>query len=236
VPVRKVLLGAAATGLAAVTVLVARVAVERLAMHPALAVREVEVLGAVRIPLEKIRKLADIGLGDPWLSLDGRAARFRISSHPWVQSVRVTRPRPGLVRLRIEECVPIARIVVQGREYGLSRNLRILPGVGEEDALLPLIRGPLGEDPLSRGAAYAEAIQGTWIAGEGPVEFLIGSEAPDQIRLPALGFEASIEDSIPPRSAVQNVAAFLETLDGEGASRGTLRLISEETAVWEAAA
>ena len=50
------------------------------------------------------------------------------------------------------------------------------------------------------------------------------------------GFAATVEGPVPPDSAARNVAAFLETLDGTGSARGTLRVISESTAVWRAAA
>ena len=213
-----------------------------LAAHPALAIREIEIAGAVHASEEELRELAGIAVGDRWLDLDSRDVSFRLRAHAWVAQARVRRPGPGRVRLEIVECVPVARVRVSDGTYGVCRDLRVVPAAPDESTLpLIAVAGPrrraAGADPeaLARGVEYVTALEALGLAGDGAVEVVVGEDG-DRIRFPRLGFDVKIEVALPAASVARNTAAFLERLDARGASRGTLRLISEETAVWKAAA
>lgn len=211
---------------------------ERLVAHPAMAIREVRVEGAVQADVAQIRALADVVEGDPWLAVDPDRIKFRLEAHPWVRRARVQRPWPGQVRVRIEECVPVARIRVDQRSYGLCGDLRVVPLPDETDGL-PEIRdfgsgSGADEEWLARGLAYLEALRDTGVVE--PVRLDLRRDGADWIVLPDRGFEAEVDGRIPAPRAARNVSAFLERLDGEGGSRGTLRLIAEGTAVWKGAA
>ncbi len=214
-----------------------RVGWDRLVVLPAFAVREVEVAGAARADAEELVSLAGIVPGDRWLDLEKGAAIFRLESHPWVAKARVRRPAFGRVRLAITECVPLARLRLAGGVYGVCDDLRVLPDV--DDPSLPLI-SLVGKgrdtDPevLARGVRYVEVLAGLGFLPQERIEVELGKEA-DRLRFEDRGFEVRVEGSVEPGSAVRNAAAFLERLDAQGESRGTLRLISEETAVWKAA-
>ena len=223
--------------LPAVIVLIAAIPLSlgfrRLAVVPAFAVRHVSVKGAKHFPEDEARRLAGIEPGQPWLLVDRRAAELRLESHPWIEHARVLRPWPGFVRLSISECAPVARVEIAGRTYGLCQDLRVVPS---GDEILPRIRGRGREktdpDALARGLDYVAALRRAGIAGKEPVELEVNQGDGDRIVLPQRGFTATVDEQIPVRLAVRNVRAFLETLDEEGGSRGTLRLVSGDTAVW----
>jgi len=206
--------------------------VERLVVHPAFAVREVRVVGTGRTSPEELRGLADIAAGDPWLALDAAAVETRLTAHPWVARARVRRPWPGRVVLRVDECVPIARVEIAGRLYGLCEDLRVVPGADPGLPLFSLAGKRVDPEDLARGVAYSESLDRHGVAG--PLRVRLDREA-DRIELPERGFTATVEGHVPAERVAGNIAAFLEKLDAEGASRGTLRIISEGTAVWKAA-
>ncbi len=220
-----------------------RIGWKALVVHPALVVREIEVVGPAHASPDELQALAGIEPGDSWLGLDRANAVFRLESHPWVAKARVRRPGVGRVRLVVEECVPVARLEIAGRTYGVCGDLRIVPDSG--DTALPRISihsegrgrgaGASEIDPavLGRGIAYVAALTGCGLACAEPIDVELG-DGRDEIRVPARGFEVRIEAPVPPATAVRNATAFLERLDAEGESRGTLRLISDETAVWKA--
>lgn len=231
---RRTWVAAGALAVAAGFALAARVGVDRLAAQPWLAVRSVRVVGVSRADADELLVRAGVLAGDRWIGLPVEEVQFRLEGHPWVRRASVQRPWPGVVRLHIAERAPLARVRVKGVAYGVADDLRILPRLAPADSLLPEIRGELDDGALLRGLAYAEALRDAGIAGREPLELAISGEPPDRIDLPRRGFSARIEPPMEPRDAVRNVAAFLETLDGEGEFRGTLRLISPETAVWRA--
>lgn len=209
----------------------------KLAAQPFFAVRHVSVHGATHVSDDEARRLAGIEPGMAWLLFDRRSAERRLESHPWIEHARVLRPWPGRVRLSIRECEPVARVEVAGRTYGLCDDLRIVPA---GDEALPLLRGHGREktdpDALARGIDYVAALRKAGIAGRERVELDVTQGTGDRVVLPDRGFTATVDERIPVSVAVRNVRAFLETLDEEGGSRGTLRLVSGDTAVWRGAA
>jgi hypothetical protein len=209
-----------------------REAVERLVVHPAFAVHEVRVLGASRTSPEELIELADVAAGDPWLAVDPVEVETRLCAHPWVADVRVRRPWPGRIVLRVEECVPIARVEIEGRLYGLCDDLRIVPGADPALPLLSLAGRQVDPDELARGVAYSSSLDRHGVAGPLRVKLSVRG---DRIELPERGFAATVEGAVPAERVAGNIAAFLERLDAEGATRGTLRIISGGTAVWKAA-
>lgn len=216
----------------------ARVGWQALVDHPALVVREVTVTGLDVTPPAEILELAAVAEGESWLGLDRGAVALRVRAHPFVGRVRVRRPWPGRVRIDVVECVPVARVQVKSRTYGLCEDLRILPGRGERDEELPLLRTDApGLDPelLARGLQYLRELDERGVGRNERIEIVLGKGAPDRIRFLQRGFAATVEHPVPPDSAARNVAAFLETLDETGEARGTLQVISESTAVWRAA-
>ena len=200
------------------------------------AVHSVTVKGAERVDPKELLALAAVETGTPWFGLDRRGIEFRLESHPWVRHARVLCPWPGCVSLSIQECKPVARVEIAGRVYGLCEDLRVVPAGDPE---LPLIRGRGKEktdpDALARGLDWVAALRKAKIAGAEAVRLDVTQGKGDQVVLPERGFTAAVDETIPVSLAARNILAFLETLDEEGGSRGTLRLISSGTGVWRAA-
>jgi hypothetical protein len=237
--VRRILIGAGGLALAAAAAWGIRVGVPKLVAHPALAVREVTVRGAETVAAEEVLRLAAIPSGSPWLAVDTRAVRFRLHALPAVHEVHVRRPWIGKICLDVRECPARARVVIAGEEYGVCDHLQIVPAPDEDRDALPLIRtgrGPVDPGELARGMAYLEQIRRRGLADGESIELVLGSDGRDRIRFPDRGFAAAMARPIPPPDAIRDVAAFLEKLDAPGAARGTLRLLSEGTAVWSARA
>jgi hypothetical protein len=206
------------------------------------AVQEVLVTGTERASVEEIAALAGIAPGEPWLALDLEGARLRVRTHPWVEDVRVFRPSLGKVKLDVREFRPIAAVEVAGSRYGITRELAIVPEASEDG--LPLIAGAFVrgtqdadalEELLARGVAYVGALTSLGFLEGRRVELVVGPGAPDRIRLEGGAFTAVVEGVIPPLRVARNVAAFLENLEDPDEVRGTLRLVSPATAVWQAA-
>jgi hypothetical protein len=210
-----------------------------LVASPSLVIREVTVRGAELAEPEEIARLASVHAGESWLGLDRAAAERRVRAHPRVERVRIGRPWVGKVRIDVREYVPVARLEIAGRQYGLCDDLRIVPGRGEADEALPLLRaGGRRADPrtLERGLEYLRGLRTAGVPDQERLEVTVAPGEPDRIRFVKRGFAATVEGSLSPSCAARNVAAFLETLDETGSARGTLRVISESTAVWRAAA
>jgi cell division septal protein FtsQ len=237
-PGRRAGLAAFAALLALGAALGARYGVEWLAARPFLAVREVRVEGARTADADELQALSGVTPGTPWLTLDTHGVAFRLESHPSVRRARVRRPWPGRVVLDVTECQPLAVIRVDERPYGLCDDLRVVP-LPEGDADLPVIRdfaSGRGADPeeLERGLEYVRVLRKLGITQH--VRLDLRRDDCDVIALPERGFEAEVQERLPAGAAARDVAAFLERLDEEGGGRGTLRLISEGTAVWKASA
>jgi len=78
-----------------------------LASWIALPVRRVEVAGATHLPPEAIARLGNLYAGAPWLYAP-LWAQSRIAAHPSIQKVRVTRAPGGVLRIEVQERVPLA--------------------------------------------------------------------------------------------------------------------------------
>jgi cell division protein FtsQ len=84
---------------------------------PLLAVRTVQVDGAVSLSAGEVRDAAGVGTGTPLLRVDTDAARARVARLPQVSSVEVSRGWPSSVVITVTERVPIAVVQSAGQRY-----------------------------------------------------------------------------------------------------------------------
>jgi cell division protein FtsQ len=84
---------------------------------PLLAVRHVQVDGAVSLSADEVREAAGVRTGTPLLRVDTDAARARVARLPQVSSVQVSRGWPSSVVITVTERVAIAVVESAGQRY-----------------------------------------------------------------------------------------------------------------------
>ena len=102
----------------------------------------VEVRGRVRTPSDQILAALNVKQGQPLLAFDPYAARQALEALPWVRQAEVERHLPNLVRVTLEERVPLALWQLEGVISVIDDQGVVIPGVAVEDfATLPLVVG-----------------------------------------------------------------------------------------------
>ena len=84
---------------------------------PLLAVRTVQVDGAVSLTADEVREAAGVRTGTPLLRVDVHAARSRVARLPQVASVQVTRGWPSSVVITVTERVALAVVESDGQRF-----------------------------------------------------------------------------------------------------------------------
>jgi cell division protein FtsQ len=116
-----------------------------------LRVERVEVRGSHFLSEGEVRELLGPAVGENILSLDIGALKARLRSSPWVADATVTRTLPNLVRVEIQERVPLALAEVD-RLYLMDGDGALVDIYGPRTGVfdLPIVRGLLGVDEASR--------------------------------------------------------------------------------------
>jgi cell division protein FtsQ len=84
---------------------------------PVLAVRSVQVDGAVALTADEVRDAAGVRIGTPLLRVDTDAARARVARLPQVSAVEVSRGWPSSVVITVTERVALAVVESGGQRY-----------------------------------------------------------------------------------------------------------------------
>lgn len=155
--------GAAAAvnlGIAGVLALAAAGAVRHLLTSRALALQNVEVVGARRAPPEELRRTLEPLMGDNLLGLSLSGATRRIESHPWVLEAVVKRRLPGTLRVQVKERRPAALAVIGGLVQVVDEHGKVLgpfgPGLAPD---LPVLTGLEGREAAATGAVLARGVE-----------------------------------------------------------------------------
>ncbi len=167
---------AAVLGLVAVAGLLQAVHTRALASER-LALRAIEVRGAVRLDPDAIRAAAEVGLGTNLLRVDPGTVQGRVEALGWVRQARVERRFPDVLEVRVEEHEPVAIVALADLFYvdGGGRVFRAYQAPEPLD--LPLVLG------LDRGG-YERAEPRTLDSLERAIAFLadwrrvFGADAP----------------------------------------------------------
>jgi cell division protein FtsQ len=145
------------TALGALT-LVAGVAAWVLLGSSLLAVRTVQVDGAVGLSTAQVVQVAGIGRGTPLVRVDTAAAAARVAALPQVSSVAVTRGWPNTVVVTLAERVPVAVVAAGGtRRLVDARGVAFDTITGDPPAgVVPLdVPHPGPDDAATRAALGA---------------------------------------------------------------------------------
>jgi len=117
---------------------------------PRLAIETIEITGNERATDAELLSLLGIARGDNLLRADLAAAHDRVSSHPWVRSVAITRRFPQGIELTVVERRPLA-LVDLGHLYLLDEEGEVFKRAKPGDPLdLPVITGLSRSDWAAR--------------------------------------------------------------------------------------
>jgi cell division septal protein FtsQ len=139
--------------IAAVLTAGAAAGVHWLFVSPRFAVREIDVRGASRLPVERIVEAADVPAGLSLFRVDPTAVAARVAALPEVRRVDVVRELPNRLAIVVEERRPFT-LVHSGRLHWIDEEGRT---VGEERravvSAMPLITGLSDEEIASMRTA-----------------------------------------------------------------------------------
>ena len=175
------------------------VGVHRYALStPRFSLRQVELVGAKRLTVAQVERLAGLEKGKNLFALDAEAAERKILEDPWVASVRVTRQLPGTLKVELSERDAAAVAAVGDRLYLVTSqgepfksleaadpvDLPVLTGITPEllardraralerfKAALELV-GDFGKLPSSR----IQPIEEVHLAPSGDVSLIVGKD------------------------------------------------------------
>jgi len=131
---------------------------QRVLASERLRVERVEVRGSHFLSEGEVRELLGPAVGENILSLDLPALKARLRSSPWVADATVTRTLPNIVRVEVQERVPLALAEID-RLYLMDGDGALVDIYGPRTGVfdLPIVRGLLGVDEDSRRARARRA-------------------------------------------------------------------------------
>lgn len=127
---------------------------------PLLAVRHVQVDGAVTLTADQVRRAAGVAEGTPLLRVDVGAVRARVARLPQVASVQVTRGWPNTVVVTLAERRPVAVVDRAGTRSLIDKDGVLFDTITGEPprGVVPLdVADPGPHDATTRAALAALA-------------------------------------------------------------------------------
>lgn len=124
-----------------------------------LKIKEVKVVGNIKLSRSEALELSGIAVGDNILAIDSGDIKDNIKANPWIADVRVKRNFPDGVSIEIQERKPIAFINLDGLYYVDETGIIFKKASLGEDVDLPVITGLTREDIEEQGAASELAIK-----------------------------------------------------------------------------
>jgi cell division protein FtsQ len=115
---------------------------------PALAVREVNVVGALHMTSAQVLAAAGLSEGASVLSVDGQSDRQRLLNQTWVRAATVEPQLTGTIVVHISEWQPIAAYHAgKSTKVLLLSNQAVVLGPASSAGALVVVQGPSGQDP-----------------------------------------------------------------------------------------
>jgi len=109
---------------------------------PRFAIRTVDLVGAKRISLERIKTDAGVSVGGNIFALDTDAAEHKLLENPWISEVKVTRRLPSTLRVEVSEREASAVVALGERLYLVTPEGVPFKEVSAGDPFdMPLISG-----------------------------------------------------------------------------------------------
>jgi hypothetical protein len=115
---------------------------------PALAVRDVTVVGAQHMTSAQVLTAAGLSEGASVLSVDGQSDRQRLLNQTWVRAATVQPQLTGTIVVQISEWQPIAAYHAgKSTKVLLLSNQAVVLGPASSAGTLVDVQGPSGQDP-----------------------------------------------------------------------------------------
>ncbi|HAG50188.1 MAG: hypothetical protein A2X87_07415 [Deltaproteobacteria bacterium GWC2_42_51] len=124
-----------------------------------LKIKEVKVVGNIKLSRSEALELSGIAVGDNILAIDSGDIKDNIKANPWIADVRVKRNFPDRISIEIQERKPVAFINLDGLYYVDETGIIFKKASLGEDVDLPVITGLTREDIEEQGAASELAIK-----------------------------------------------------------------------------
>lgn len=140
---------------AAVTVVLAVLAVWLIAFSSVFGVRTIEVRGVHALTAAQVRAAARIGDGTPLVRVDTSGATRRVEQLPDVASAQVNTSFPSTVIITVEERQPVGYVRVSGHDMLVDRTGDQYRSVAHAPHGLPLFVVPAGTSARTTGGAVA---------------------------------------------------------------------------------
>lgn len=115
---------------------------------PALAVRNVDVVGARHLTSAQVLAAAGLANGASVLSVDGQVDRQRLLNQTWVRAATVEPQLPGTIVVHVSEWQPVAAYHAgKSTKLLLLSNQAVVLGPAASAGTLVDVQGPSGPDP-----------------------------------------------------------------------------------------
>lgn len=124
-----------------------------------LKIKEVKVVGNIKLSRSEVLELSGIAIGDNILARDSGDIKGNIKANPWIADVRVKRNFPDRVSIEIQERKPVAFINLDGLYYVDETGIIFKKASLGEDVDLPVITGLTKEEIEEQGAVSELAIK-----------------------------------------------------------------------------
>ncbi len=109
-------------------------------------IKEISLQGLTRLTKSEVVAQAGLNPGDTLLNINTFKIKKRLTAHPWIKAVHVSRKPPHTLEIFIQEEVPLARVVLDTEPPLLINTqgtpfTQCSPTTSPEEMKLPLIKG-----------------------------------------------------------------------------------------------
>lgn len=146
-----------------------------LSTTPALALDQIDVQGAQRVPAEWVSSQLDRYRGENLLRLDLEAASRGLGRHPWLERLELAKRLPGRLTVIVHERFPVARVPRGGGFYYADAEGRLIARADATGRTPDLLTVSGGASAVPLALAIRDELASCrpqWAAGLAQVEVL----------------------------------------------------------------
>jgi cell division protein FtsQ len=115
-------------------------------------ISDIQITGNELVPAEEIAETAGVRVGDHFFMTQSAAVRKRLRTHPFIESVEVTKAFPGVFRIQVKEFRRVAfQLAADGTREVLLADGSALPVAGQAAGVpldMPILSGWSPDDPM----------------------------------------------------------------------------------------